>query len=70
MLWTMLLSFVAFTLIFVWLLAMRYRIEVLQDAVGDQELEVSLSERWSEDAELVGVGRSAGAPGGDEGARS
>ena len=32
--------------------AMRYRIEVLQDAVGDQELEISLSERWSEDAEL------------------
>jgi hypothetical protein len=28
---------------------------VLQDAVGDQELEVSLSERWSENSELVGV---------------
>jgi hypothetical protein len=66
MLWTMLLSFVAFTLIFVWLLAMRYRIEVLQDAVGDQELEISLSERWNEDAELVGVGGGPGAPGGDE----
>ena len=26
----------------------RYRIEVLQDAVGDEELEVSLAERWSE----------------------
>jgi hypothetical protein len=46
---------------------MRYRIEVLQDAVGDQELEVSLSERWNEDAELVGVGGGSGAPGGDEG---
>ena len=54
----MLLSFVAFTLVFVWLLGVRYQIEVLQDAVGDQELEVSLSERWSEDAELVGVGAS------------
>ena len=54
MLWTMLLSFVAFSLVFVWLLAVRYRVEVLQDAVGDQELEVSLAERWSEDAELVG----------------
>jgi heme exporter protein C len=70
MLWTMLLSFLAFTLIFVWLLAMRYRIEVLQDAVGDQELEVSLSERWNEDAELVGVGGGSGAPGGDEGGGS
>jgi hypothetical protein len=36
----------------------RYQIEVLQDAVGDQELEVSLSERWSEDAELVGAASS------------
>ena len=56
MLWTMLLSFIAFSLIFVWLLGMRYRIEVLQDAVGDQELEVSLAERWSEDTDLVGAG--------------
>jgi hypothetical protein len=65
MLWTMLLSFVSFTLIFVWLLAMRYRIEVLQDAVGDQELEVSLTERWSENAELVGAGSAP--RGGSEG---
>jgi heme exporter protein C len=63
MLWTMLLSFVAFSLIFVWLLAMRYRIEVLQDAVGDQELEVSLAERWSEDPELVGAGQHMAGPG-------
>jgi hypothetical protein len=33
--------------------------------VGDQELEISLTERWNEDAELVGVG--SGVPGGDEG---
>ncbi|HEY1651971.1 MAG TPA: cytochrome c biogenesis protein CcsA [Acidimicrobiales bacterium] len=62
MLWTMLLSFVAFTLIFVWLLAVRYRIEVLQDAAGDQELEISLTERWSEDDQLVGVGSSTSGP--------
>ncbi len=60
MLWTLLLSFVAFSLAFVWLLAVRYRVEVLQDAVGDEELEVSLAERWSEnddrvDPELVGA---------------
>ena len=64
MLWTLGLAFLAFTLVFVWLLGVRYQVEVLQDAVGDQELEVSLSERWSEDAELVGV---AGAPGPHEG---
>ena len=58
MLWTLGLGFVAFSLIFVWLLGVRYQVEVLQDAVGGQELEVSLAERWSEDTELVGVGGS------------
>jgi heme exporter protein C len=48
MLWTLLMGFISFSLIFVWLLAVRYRVEVLQDEVGDQELEVSLTERWSE----------------------
>jgi heme exporter protein C len=67
MLWTMLLSFIAFSLIFVWLLAMRYRIEVLEDAVGDQELEVSLAERWSEDADLVGAGAALGPSAGPAG---
>ncbi len=60
--WTFLLGFIAFSLIFVWLLGVRYQVEVLQDAVGDQELEVSLSERWSEDTELVGAGASTPAP--------
>ena len=53
--WTFLLGFVAFSLVFVWLLGVRYQIEVLQDAVGDEELEVSLAERWSEDTGLVPV---------------
>jgi heme exporter protein C len=48
MLYTLLLGFVALTLVFVWMLAVRYRIEVLRDQLGEQELEVSLSERWSE----------------------
>ena len=46
MAWTFLLGFIAFSLIFVWLLGVRYQIEVLQDRVGDQEMEVSLAERW------------------------
>jgi hypothetical protein len=61
MLWTFLLGFIAFSLIFVWLLGMRYRIEVLQDHVGDQELEVSLAERWDEGAGLIGPGAGDGA---------
>jgi heme exporter protein C len=48
MAWTLLLGFVAFTLVFVWMVAVRYRIEVLADAVGDEELEISLAERWAE----------------------
>jgi hypothetical protein len=61
MAWTFLLGFIAFSLIFVWLLGVRYRIEVLQDQVGDQDMEVSLAERWNEGSdgtELVGVGSS------------
>jgi heme exporter protein C len=58
MLWTLLLGFIAFSLLFVWLLGVRYRVEVLQDQVGDQELEVSLAERWSEDTALVQHGAS------------
>jgi heme exporter protein C len=61
MAWTFLLGFIAFTLIFVWLLGLRYQIEVLQDQVGDQEMEVSLAERWSEGNDDVGrPGRHAG----------
>jgi len=48
MAWTFLLGFIAITLDFVWMVAMRYRIEVLADLVGDEELEVSLAERWAE----------------------
>jgi heme exporter protein C len=50
MAWTLLLGFVALTLMFVWMVAVRYRIEVLRDAVGDRQLEVSLAERWAEGA--------------------
>lgn len=48
MLWTMLLGFIALTLVFVWMLMVRYQIEVLKDRVGDEELEVSLAERRAE----------------------
>jgi hypothetical protein len=49
MAWTLLLGFVAMTLLFVWMVALRYRIEVLADRAGDAVLEVTLAERWSED---------------------
>jgi heme exporter protein C len=50
MAWTLLLGFVAFTVTFVWMLMIRYRIEVLAEHVEDTELDVALHERWSEGA--------------------
>lgn len=48
MAWTLLLGFVAFTLDYVWMVGVRYRVEVLRDRIGDEELEISLQERWAE----------------------
>jgi len=48
MAWTLLLGFVAFTLLFIWMVAVRYRIEVLNDRTGAHDLEISLAERWAE----------------------
>ncbi len=45
---TLLLGFVSFTLLFVWMVSVRYQIEVLSDRVGGVELEVSLAERQAE----------------------
>ena len=48
MAWTLLLGFVAVTLIFVWMLLVRYRIGVLEDFLGTGELDVALRERQAE----------------------
>ena len=48
MAWTLLLGFVSITLLFAWLLAERYRIEVLSDEAADAGLESALAERWAE----------------------
>jgi len=48
MAWTLLLGFVALSLVFVWMVAVRYRIEVLSDRTGAEQLEVSLAERRAE----------------------
>jgi heme exporter protein C len=58
MAWTLLLGFVAFTLAFGWMLALRYRIEVLAEHAHAAELDVALHERWAE-----GPGPVAGDPG-------
>ena len=48
MAWTLLLGFVALTLVFVWMLLVRYRIGVLEDWLGSSELDVALRERQGE----------------------
>ena len=59
MAWTLLLGFVAFTLLFAWMLAIRYRVEVLSELLQESELDVALHERWAE-----GTGPITGEPGG------
>jgi heme exporter protein C len=58
MAWTLLLGFVALTLVFVWMVVVRYDVEVMADRIGHQELEVSLAERRAEGSD---PGATAGA---------
>jgi len=48
MLWTLLLSFVAMTAVFAWLVMRRYQIAVRDEAVEDLELQAALAERRAE----------------------
>lgn len=50
MAWTLLLGFVALTLVFAWMLLVRYRIGVLEDRLGHGELDLALAERRAEGA--------------------
>jgi heme exporter protein C len=56
MAWTLLLGFVAFTLVFAWLLLARYRVQVLSETVEGAELQGALRERWVEGEGLDGAG--------------
>jgi heme exporter protein C len=49
-LWTMLLSFVAFGLVFAWLLIHRYRVEVMEDRFEEEGFAVAIAERRAEGA--------------------
>jgi heme exporter protein C len=64
MAWTLLLGFIAFTLAFVWMLAVRMRIETLQDALEGASLELALDERWAEASGQVETNELAGTTGG------
>ncbi|MCL4313852.1 MAG: cytochrome c biogenesis protein CcsA [Actinobacteria bacterium] len=51
MAWTLLIGFIAFTLVFVWLLIYRYQIALLEDEVEQRWLEEAITERRSEGGE-------------------
>lgn len=59
-LWTMLLSFVAYGLLFSWLLIHRYRVEVLEDRFEEEGFAVAIAERRAEGGVLLAG--SAGSP--------
>lgn len=50
MAWTLLLSFIAFTALFAWMVLLRYRIEINTSSGEDLELEDALAERRAEGA--------------------
>ncbi|MHB1446528.1 MAG: cytochrome c biogenesis protein CcsA [Acidimicrobiales bacterium] len=56
MAWTLLLSFVSFTLLYGWLLVHRYENSVLEARLEDEGMEIALAERWAE-AVPSGAGR-------------
>jgi heme exporter protein C len=58
MAWTLLLGFVALTLVFLWMLLVRYRIGSLQDQLGTGELDTAIRQRRAEG--VVGAGPGSG----------
>ncbi len=60
MAWTMLLGFVAFTLVYAWLLVHRYRLETAEEELETEGLSAALAERRAEAAE-GGVALDGGA---------
>lgn len=55
MAWTLLLGFVAFTLVFAWMLVVRYRVQLLAESLEIDELDEAIEERWSEGSEGMSV---------------
>jgi len=68
MAWTLLLGFVAFTLLFAWMLLVRYRVQVLSESLEGDELEGALRERWGETGDVGNAAGLVGSAGAGEGA--
>jgi heme exporter protein C len=63
---TMLLSLVEFAFIFAWLLVHRYRVEVLEDRIGDEGFATAIAERRAEAAGPIGPVPLLDRPGPDD----
>lgn len=53
MAWTLLLGFVAFTLVFFWMLAVRMRSASIEDYLDDEGMDAALEERWAEGSSIA-----------------
>jgi heme exporter protein C len=56
MAWTLLLGLVALTLVFAWMLLVRYRVGALEDWMSGRELDAALTERRSEEETVAADG--------------
>jgi heme exporter protein C len=53
MAWTLFLGVIAFTLLYAWLMAHRFRLAWLEDRLGDRQLQAAIAERHAEAAPEV-----------------
>lgn len=61
MLWTLLLGFLAFSLLYAWLLVHRFRLAVLEERLDERRLAESVAERRAEgDDEVTGAAAGSG----------
>jgi len=67
MLWTLLLSVVAFTLLYAWLLIHRVRLARLEETVEERDLENALAERRAEGDAATGTPSTGAGAGADAG---
>ena len=56
MAWTLFLGVVAFTLLYAWLMAHRFRLAWLEDRLGDRQLQAAIDERRAEAGAGAGTG--------------
>jgi heme exporter protein C len=59
MAWTLLLGVIAFTLLYCWLLAHRFKLAWLEDRFADRQMELAIDERRAEAVGEVDAAKAA-----------